>query len=566
MFRSAIILLIVCLVCWSSVLTGQLSSQDHNPTLTHLLDRLETTGQLNLGHQSIRYQSLTQLIEAKLTSEDLSDIDRHDWNQVLLSIPERKYYISDTLDYLVNEKQGFLKSFYKTPYSFFKIDTEDFFLKIDPAIHFDLGSDSNDNNLIFQNTRGLKIRGLIDKKVYFYTSILENQQGFLNYEEDEITRINAIPGQAFFKKYQSGVIDQVKGWDYLNAQAYVGLKVSKSIDMQLGHGRHFIGDGIRSMLLSDYSNNYFYLQFNTKIWKLHLQNTFSELSARSSRDNSGDRLLPKKYMASHYLNYQVSDKLSFGLFESVIFSRENHFEFQYLNPVILYRTVEQFLDSPDNALLGLNMKWIPKNNYQLYGQVMIDELKTSQAFSGSGWWGNKIGFQLGIKKFDLFGVSNLDLQLEHNSARPYTYAHRDEDSTVRPVTSYSHYNQPLAHPYGANFRETIVKLKYRPMSKLYLQGLFLHSNYGTSLSENIGRDILANYETRASDFDNITGQGTSHIVNALHLNASWELLPNYFVDFTYINRTQSIEDSPSISTNYFGFGVRANISSRRLLL
>ena len=109
----------------------------------------------------------------------------------------------------------------------------------------------------------------LDRKVYFKTQILENQQRFFNYFEREIERVNAIPGQGFFRPYQSGVIDAVNGWDFLNASGYGGLRISKSIDLRLGHGRHFIGNGIRSLLLSDYANNYFYLQLNTRIWKFH---------------------------------------------------------------------------------------------------------------------------------------------------------------------------------------------------------------------------------------------------------------------------------------------------------
>ncbi len=559
-------MLIMILAVFAMPGYSQLSNLDHNPDVTHMLDRLGTSGHLDLQHQTVRYQSLLDILHATLKTEDLGALDYLRWQQFLHSIPERKYYISDTNTTEPIPSKGIFKTFYKSPYSFFTVDTDDFFLKIDPIFHFGLGDDSQDNNFVFQNTRGIRLRGTIDQKVYFYTNILENQQRFLNYEEDEITRLNAIPGQGFFKTYQSGLFDRVNGWDYLNAQAYVGLKISKSIDLQLGHGRHFIGDGIRSMLLSDYGNNYFYLQLNTRIWKLHYQNTFAELSSTSSRDNVGSELLPKKYMASHYLNFHVNDRLSIGLYESVIFSRENNFEFQYLNPIILYRTAEQFLDSPDNALLGFNIKWIPRLKYQIYGQLMIDELRTDQVFSGRGWWGNKIGYQIGLKKFDLFNISNLDLQLEINSARPYTYAHRDNDVTKRPATSYSHFNQPLAHPYGANFREMILQLKYQVSNNLTLSGVMLHSNYGTDDNLNIGRDILKNYESRISDFGNFTGQGDDNDVNALHLNAAWQLHPNYFIDFTYINRSHKIEDQATINTNYWGFGLRVNIFSRRLLL
>ncbi len=544
---------------------SQLSYLDYNPVVIHLLDRMESSGQGKIQHRSVRAINLLDIIHAPITTDSISYIDQNDWYQLLQNIPERyRHKTFDDAD-SINQSNGLFKTFYKSPYSFFTVDSENFFLKIDPVVHFGIGDDTESQGTIFQNTRGLKIRGTIDDKVYFYTSIFENQQRFLNYVEDEITRINAIPGQGFFKPYQSGIISGLNGWDFLNAQAYAGLKISKSIDLHLGHGRHFIGDGIRSMILSDYAHNYFYLQLNTKIWKFHYQNTFAELSAQSSRDNTGNQLLPKKYMAAHYLDFSVNSRFSIGLYEAVIFSRQNNFEFQYLNPIILYRSVEQFLDSPDNAVLGLNVKWIPKYKWQLYGQLLIDELRTDQAFTGKGWWGNKIGYQIGLKKFDLFNVENFDFQIEYNTARPYTYAHRDDQSQTTSTTSYAHYNQALAHPYGANFRETIIHFKYRPDRNISLQTFLLFSKYGDDPIKNIGRNILSNYEDRSSDFGNFTGQGISNNITALHFSASWQFFPNYFLDLQYINRNQTISDSPSKKTNYFGFGIRANVFSNPLL-
>ena len=113
-----------------------------------------------------------------------------------------------------------------------------------------MGTMQKSEATIFQNTRGVKIRGTIDDKVYFFTSIYENQQQFLPHEIRETNRINAIPGQGFYKPYQSGVIHDLKGFDYLNSQAHIGVKVSASIDAQLGHGRHFIGDGFDHCFLA----------------------------------------------------------------------------------------------------------------------------------------------------------------------------------------------------------------------------------------------------------------------------------------------------------------------------
>ena len=59
-------------------------------------------------------------------------------------------------------------------------------------------------------------------------------------------------------------------------------------------------------------------------------------------------------------------------------------------------------------------------------------------------------FRRGIKYINAFNLRNFDLQLETNIVRPYTYQHNDS------IDNYSHYNQPLAHPLGANFAEVIA--------------------------------------------------------------------------------------------------------------
>ena len=172
-------------------------------------------------------------------------------------------------------------------------------------------------------------------------------------------------------------------------------------------------------------------------------------------------------MKFHFLN------LSF-LVEKIIF------EFQYLNPLILYRVVEQKLDSPDNVMLGLDMNYKFGRRTLAYGQLLIDELKISELFKNNGWWGNKIGYQLGIKHYDLFNIKRLNLQFEYNSVRPYTYSHRAAEGLDYSIASYSHYNQELAHPLGANFRELILLGSYRFSPKWTLSGKF---NFGKCRKE-----------------------------------------------------------------------------------
>jgi hypothetical protein len=90
----------------------------------------------------------------------------------------------------------------------------------------------------------------------------------------------------------------------------------------------------------------------------------------------------------------------------------------------------------------------------VYGQV-LDEFLLKEIKANSGWW-YKFGYQIGVKYVDAFKIKNLDLQLESNRTRPFTYTHYDS------VSNYSNNNMALAHPLGAGFQEYIVIARYQP--------------------------------------------------------------------------------------------------------
>lgn len=494
----------------------------------------------------------------KIQNLPLSERDRQEWN----------YYLKD-LNYpdSINRRKGLLEFFYTNPAHFFELETEDFRLRVDPFINFNLGRQNPEGDLIFLNKRGLELWGELDKKFSFYSAIHENQSNFFNYIENFIAEYRSIPGQGHYKAYQSGLIQDFSGYDYANAQAYLMYKTSKHSLLELGHGRHFIGNGVRSVLLSDFAHNYLYLRFNVKVWKIHYQTVIAELSPFSSRNTVGNTVLPKKYMASHYLSFKPSGKFEIGLFESVVFARENQFEFHYLNPVILYRTAEALIDSPDNVILGMNLNWIFANKTSVYGQVLIDELRTSEIFSGNNWWGNKWATQIGIKSFDLLGINSLDVQLEYNRVRPYTYSHNVslQSDKSRSLTSFSHFNQALAHPLGSNFSEVIIRLMYTPLPNLYFRAQYLYSRQGLDREMmNFGSDILLNNESRIDDFGIEHLQGNLSRISSFDLQASYRLFHEFYIDLYLKLRTAEDQFDESLETNYWGMGFRYNIENRNI--
>ena len=538
-------------------LHSQSSYFKNNEDVYEIVDRFQHRNILsNDIHSSLRLYARSTIFS------NLKNVDSTGLSSKYLY--DLKYILEDTIQ--SPQHQNLIKRIYQNPAHFLSYQSPSFEFVLSPILNFNLGHDVSEDQFIFQNTRGIELYGTLDKRLYFYTSFYENQSNFLSYITRTIERDRAILGQGNYKDYESSVIDAFRGFDYSNAQAYLGYRLTDHTILELGHGKHFIGNGMRSLLLSDIGHNYFYFKFRVEVWKLLYQSVISELSGLSARFTPNNELLPKKYMASHYLDLNISDRLSIGLFESVIFSRENQFELQYLNPLILYRTVEHGLDSPDNVLLGMNVSWRPINGTSLYGQILIDELSLSELTSSEGWWGNKYGLQLGVKSFDLFGIDHLDAQVEFNMVRPYTYSHRIELQGFEDysITSYSHYNQPLAHPLGANFSEIILRFKYRISDKLRSDIRYLYAKAGRNNDLNYGNDILLNNSSRISDFGNSHLQGVINNINMLDVHINYELFYKFFLDFNFRYRNDNNDENGQLNNNYFGFGIRYNVSATQI--
>lgn len=230
----------------------------------------------------------------------------------------------------------------------------------------------------------------------------------------------------------------------------------------------------------------------------------------------------------------------------------------YFNPIIFYRAIEQNSGSPDNAGLGLDAKWSISRSLRVYGQFFLDEFLLSKVKAGNGWWGNKYGVQGGFHYINLAGISNLDLQVEVNLVRPFTYSH------VSNFSSYAHYAQPLAHPLGANFRELIGILRYQPIPSLTLSAKSVFYERGLdSTSKSFGSNVLKSYTLRIQEEGNKLLQGRKQQVFLLDFTASWQCWTNFFLDFKYIFRNEKIAELASAGNyNLASMAVRWNIPQR----
>ena len=467
---------------------------------------------------------------------------------------------------------AFLKYFFRNEPDFYHVETKDFTLRVNPVLLLQAGRDSDLSGLRYVNTRGVQVEGTIDQKVGFYTFLADNQQAVPGYVLARIQRDNIVPHEGYWKPFKNKP-DQ---FDFFTARGGITYAAGKHINLQLAHDRNFIGNGYRSLILSDYSAPYFFLKINTRVWKFNYQNLFAELTAQKEQD---DQVYPKKYLALHHLSFDVTPNFNIGVFESTVLGgrgidstvvngrivrQRQGFELQYLNPVIFYRAVEQQVGSADNAILGLDFKLNLLHTAQLYGQLVLDEFKISEVRAGNGWWGNKQAFQLGGKYIDVAGLRNLDLQVEFNYVRPYTYQHEDI------YTSYQHYQQPLAHPMGANLTEILGVLSYQPLPRLMLVGKAFYSEQGLDLNNadvvgaNYGGNVLKTYNTRVGEYGNSTAQGNRSRLLHADFTATYQPRLNLFLDAKLIARHQTYSLTPSLNGNetYASVALRWNIAQR----
>ncbi|MGE0772620.1 MAG: hypothetical protein AB7K37_12965 [Cyclobacteriaceae bacterium] len=431
-----------------------------------------------------------------------------------------------------------LTHFYKKKSDLLYSDLPEFDIHVNPVLYLGYGYDQDLKEDLYVNTRGVEIRGMIDRKIGFYTFLSENQARLPSYVRTELPFNPVVPHEGFWKGFKKNAVD------FFQARAYVDFNLTRNIYMQFGHDKTFIGNGYRSLIFSDFAPPALFLRGNVKVWKINylwqLNRVAADVSGSAGGSGGGGgRRYPEKFIAFHHASLNIGKKLNVGVFESVVFSPKdtvngNAFDLSYLNPVIFYRAIEQQFGSSDNVILGADFKYNAFRNISFYGQVVIDEFLLANVRSGDGWWANKFGFQGGIKYIDVAGISNLDLQLEANTVRPYTYSHGTQ------YGSYSNYRQPMAHPFGANFTELIGIVRYQPLPQLNLTFKGIQATAGRdTLGVNWGGDILKNNSSRESDFGNTTGQGISQTVRYLDFTASYMLRHNLFVDVKQVVRTGS---------------------------
>ncbi len=370
--------------------------------------------------------------------------------------------------------------------NFIAVNSDNFHLTIDPVVILSLGKQQENSINTFRNTRALILEGSLGDKITFSSEFYENQAKFPDYVTTNINNTIVVPGQGVKRDFGDG------GFDFNWAEGQIAFYPSQKITLEFGNGKHFIGNGYRSLLLSDNAFNYPYFKAIYSSERFFYSKIVMSLMHGIFDVNRSNVLYDRKTANIHYFGFNLSENIQLSFFEANIWASpdttgSNNFSIGYINPIPFLNGIMDNSSKikENNTSVGINLSVNLFQSLILYHQSLFDNFKDLKEN-----FPTQYGTQNGIKYFDAFSIKNLFLQSEINIVQPYTYAKKNSE------ISYTHYNQALAHPLGANFIEGIFIAKYN-YKRFGINYKVILAKYGADDQEtNYGQNIFKSLETK----------------------------------------------------------------------
>jgi hypothetical protein len=324
--------------------------------------------------------------------------------------------------------------------SFVQIDSTNYYLFADPLFNFGLGKEASGRKT-WMNSRGFRGGGRLGSSFAFETEFYETQAVFFKAYDGHIALSRIIPGQGLGRRYGT------TGWDYSNSAGYVSYAPVSKINLQLGYGKQFIGDGYRSLILSDASFYYPYVKFTFNSRYFMYSWMLASLQEYDTSKVEKNDIFFRKSFSTHLLSFNILKKIQISLIESEIHNNPDTLgrfktDWRLFNPIMML-----YAATPDvHPLWSVNIKGLILPTLCLYNQWAFDNLNGKGAVYPA--------FQVGMKYFDVFGLKGLFMQAEYNQVAPNTY------NSPQQILTWNHYGEPLAHPYGNNFKEYLGFITY----------------------------------------------------------------------------------------------------------
>lgn len=433
---------------------------------------------------------------------------------------------------------------------------EDFWCSVDPIVDAELGTDLSADSLtkMYWNTRGIRVQAKFYDKVAFTTSVYESQAIVPQYQADffdahgEFRPLNQGYKQenAFIPMYARTKPFKTNGYDFAFAEGQLSIVPTKWLNFQLGNGNQFIGDGYRSLFLSDFSGNYpfFKTEFFAFEGKLQYNVVYAMLTNpyRLRVYSTPEATYERKIGVFQYLDYSITKNLNFSLFEgsnwrSTDSSGTQKPDWMFANPIIGVNSIVKGTDAENyNSIFGIGANYTLKNT-KFYTQLLLDNKTLSS--------------QIGFKTYDLI-INGLDVRLEYNQSPENAYL------TTDTRYNYSNNNLSLGHPFVSGYKELVGILSYQK-DRWFVQNKTVFYAKRSNDIYNIGVDLFQTY----------TPFGYSNTISTNVFNntfeAGYRFNKNYNLQavFGYLYRKDNSISNPTV-TNYVYFGIRTRLRNKKL--
>ncbi len=177
-----------------------------------------------------------------------------------------------------------------------------------------------------------------------------------------------------------------------------------------------------------------------------------------------------KYIHAHRLDLKLPENITLGLSETSLYgettelagtnpnpdadSAYREFEWAYVIPFVPYVFQEHLQGDRDNISLAFDLSIKTIRHWELYGELLWDDMKSPTSMFDDSWWGNKWAASIGIARDSLrLGPALFGWFTEFTRIEPWVYTHHKGGGYT-----YAHYNQTLGSNLGPNSEELYTKL------------------------------------------------------------------------------------------------------------
>ena len=177
-----------------------------------------------------------------------------------------------------------------------------------------------------------------------------------------------------------------------------------------------------------------------------------------------------KFIHAHRLDLKLPENITLGLSETSLYgettehagtnpnpdadSTYRDFEWAYVIPFIPYVFQEHLQGDRDNISLAFDLSIKTIRHWELYGELLWDDMKSPTSMFDDSWWGNKWAASIGIARDSLrLGPALFGWFTEFTRIEPWVYTHHKGGGYT-----YAHYNQSLGSNLGPNSEELYTEL------------------------------------------------------------------------------------------------------------